>query len=121
MMQWGLTLMATVQTAIVFIRRELVTSYVAAGILKGGEELPYKRFLVGTVFLLVAATILWALTNRTVQQYRHYKGQLLRSSPSGIDDQVPTGITKYLMYLFFAFPLMDLLFRVWIEVEIKIH
>jgi hypothetical protein len=120
MMQWGLTLMATLQTAIVFLRREFLNTYIATGLLKPGEELPYKRYLMGTVFLGVAALILWALTNRSNQQYRHYKVQLIRSSESGIDDKPPSGIGKYLMYLFFAFPVLDLIFKVW-TVEIKIR
>src|ERR1035438_4589491 len=92
-MQWGLTLLVSIETALVFIRRELINSFVAAGTLKEGEGLPYHRYLVGTAFLLVAATILWALTNRTVQQYRHYKHQVIECSKSGIKDLPTTGIS----------------------------
>jgi hypothetical protein len=108
-MQWGLTLMVSIQTALVFIRRDLLSTFVAGGLLKVGEELPYHRYLVGTVFLGVAATILWALTNRSAKQYRHYKKQLLEcEEKSGIVDQPPTGISKWIGVFYFAFPVLDI-------------
>jgi len=121
-MQWGLTLMVSLETALLFIRRELLNSFIAAGTLKAGDALPYHRYLVGTCFLIVAATILWALTNRSVQQYRHYKNQLLGCSKSGIVDLPTSGISKWIGFFYFAFPVMDIMFRFWIEFTgITIH
>jgi hypothetical protein len=121
-MQWGLTLMVTIQTALVFIRRELLGTFIAGGILKAGDELPYHRYLVGTTFLIVAATMLWAFTNRSVQQYRHYKNQLLECSASGIKDLKTSGISKWIGFFYFAFPILDVAFRFWIEFTgIKVH
>jgi hypothetical protein len=115
--------MVSIQTALVFIRRDLLSTFVAGGLLKVGEELPYHRYLVGTVFLGVAATILWALTNRSAKQYRHYKKQLLAcEEKSGIVDQPPTGISKWIGVFYFAFPVLDIAFRFWIEFTgVKIH
>jgi hypothetical protein len=114
-MQWGLTLMVSLETALIFIRRELINSLVAGGALKPGDGLPYHRYLLGTLFLTVAATILWAFTKRTAQQYRHYKNQLLECHRMGIKDLPPTGITTWVIFFYFAFPIMDVAFRVWIE------
>src|ERR1017187_10405553 len=75
-MQWGLTVMVSLQTAIFFVRRDLVQTYVDAGILKKGQELPYYRYAVGTVFILGCAFVLRRFTERVSQQYRHYKTQL---------------------------------------------
>ena len=121
-MQWGLTLMVSIQTALVFIRRELLNSFITGGVLKAGDELPYPRYLIGTTFLAFAAAILWALTNRSAAQYRHYKKQLFECQDSGIEDMPTSGITKWIGYFYFAFPALDVAFRVWIEFTgIKIH
>ena len=42
-MQWALTVMISLQTAIFFVRRDLVITYVDAGILKKGQEVSRIR------------------------------------------------------------------------------
>jgi hypothetical protein len=116
-LQWGLTVMVSLQTAMFFVRRDLSQTYVDAGILKKGQELPYFRYVVGTVFLLGCALVLRRFTNRVAEQYRHYKTQLVTSSESGIDDKSTTGMSKWGGYLFFAFPLYDILVRLWVEIS----
>ena len=121
-MQWGLTLMVSLETALLFIRRELLNSLISGGILKAADGLPYHRYLVGTFFLTVAATILWALTKRSAQQYRHYKNQVLQCNKLGITDLPTSGISKWIGFFYFAFPIMDIAFRFWIEITgIKFH
>jgi hypothetical protein len=82
-MQWGLTLLISLQTAIFFVRHDLIQQYVDSGVLKKGEELPYYRYLVGTVFIALCSYVLWRLTNRVNAQYRHYKDQLVKNNTSG--------------------------------------
>src|ERR1700733_14184083 len=112
--QWALTLMISLETAIFFVRRDLIETYVKAGKLTQGDELPYFRYLLGTGFLLFCAYVLWKFTNRVNEQYRHYKSQLLNSSESGIDDNPTTGVSNWMRYLYFAFPAYDLGVRLWI-------
>lgn len=114
-MQWGLTLMVSLETALIFIRRELINSLIAGGALKAGDGLPYHRYLVGTFFLTVAATLLWAFTRRSAQQYRHYKNQVLECHKLGIKDLPTSGLSKWIGLFYFAFPIMDIAFRIWIE------
>jgi hypothetical protein len=120
-MQWGLTLMVSLQTAIFFVRRDLLQTYVDAGTIHKGQELPYYRYLVGTGFLLLCAFVLWKLTNRVNVQYRNYKDQLAGSNESGIKDNPTTGVSGWIRYLYFAFPFYDLAVRVWVEITLHIH
>src|ERR1035437_9212384 len=96
MMQWGVTLLIGLQTALFFLRRELSDRYIAAGELKVGQQLPYGRYLIGTGFLTLAAAIVWAVNRRSVQQYRNYKSQLLTNNESRINDEAPGGVAHWL-------------------------
>lgn len=122
-MQWGLTVMVTLQTAIFFVRRDLVQTYVDAQILQKGQELPYYRYGVGTIFLCLTAFVLQKFTARIIVQYRFYKKQLVESAESGIKDNATTGVSSWGNYLFFAFPLYDLAVRIWVDfsVHLAIH
>jgi len=120
-MQWGLTIMASLQTAIFFVRRDLVLTYIDSGIIKKGQELPYYRYLVGTFFLLLCASVFWKLTSRINVQYRHYKRQLVESAKSGINDNPTTGVSDWMRYLYFAFPVYDIAVRVWVDLAVHFH
>ncbi len=98
----------------------MVSGRVEAGKLPKGSELPWSRYLVGTVFLSVTAWIVSLLTGRMVEHYRHYRAQLIdcSKSGSGIDDKPIRKISRWAQVLFFIFPVMDLLFRVYIAVEV---
>jgi hypothetical protein len=120
-MQWGLTVMVSLQTAIFFVRRDLVQTYVDAGILSKGSELPLYRYLVGSIFLLGCAVVISKYYRRSAEQYRHYKGQLLTSAESGIDDKSTTGMARWMGYLYFVFPVYDILVRIWVEFKFSVH
>ena len=120
-MQWGLTMMISLQTAIFFVRRDLVQSYVDAGILRKGAELPLFRYLIGSIFLVGCAFVISKYYNRSAVQYRHYKDQLVKNAESGIDDKATTGMSRWMGYLFFAFPVYDVLVRIWIDFKFSVH
>jgi hypothetical protein len=120
-MQWGVTVLVSLQTAIFFVRRDLAQSYLDSGTINRGQELPILRYLVGTGFLTTCAIIFWKLTNRVNIQYRHYKDQLTQSNRSGIVDKPTTGVADWIRYLYFAFPIYDVAARVWIEVTLHLR
>jgi hypothetical protein len=119
-MQWGLTVMVTLETAIFFVRRDLAQTYVDAGIITKGQELPYFRYGVGTAFLLLCSFVLYKFTSRTIVQYRHYKNQLAASNESGIVDKPTSGVSSWVNYLFFAFPVYDLAVRLWVDLTVRL-
>ena len=51
LMQWGVTLLVSVETALFFIRRDVLASEIQSGRLKLGDELPAYRYYMGTGFL----------------------------------------------------------------------
>ena len=120
-MQWALPVMISLQTAIFFVRRDLVQTYVDAGLLKKGQELMYSRYFIGTGFLLLCSAVLWKFSSRVNVQYRNYKDQLSQGTESGIKDNPTTGISGWVRYLYFAFPAFDIFVRIWIDLEIHIH
>ncbi|HEV2619255.1 MAG TPA: hypothetical protein VGU23_04885 [Acidobacteriaceae bacterium] len=112
-LQWGVTLMISVQTIIFFVRQALLAADIDAGKLPRGGHLSLGRYLIGTSFLLFIAFILSRLNARSIEQYRHYKTQLIASRESGITDLPIKHTGRYLYYLYFAFPVIDVLIRVY--------
>jgi hypothetical protein len=119
--QWGLTVMVSLETAIFFVRRDLIQSAIDAGTLAKGQELPYFRYLVGTGFLALCAIVLWKVVARSTEQYRHYKEQLVKASVSGINDKTTGGVTFWMRYVFFAFPIYDLGVRIAVSIHIHFY
>lgn len=119
--QWGLTVMVSIETAIFFVRHELVQGYIDAGVLKKGDELFLRRYAIGTAFLAVAAFVLHKFSRRVAEQYRYYKQQLLNTNDSGVEDKPTSGVSKWVSYLYFAFPAFDILQRLWIDLTFKIN
>ena len=119
--QWALTVLASLDTAILFVRHELIQTYVDAGLLKKGDELFYRRYLIGTAFLLIGAYVFHKFSRRAAEQYRYYKTQLVASSVSGIKDMPTTGMAGWTSYLYFAFPAFELFSRLWIDFSFKLN
>jgi hypothetical protein len=112
-LQWGVTLMISVQTVIFFVRQALLNADIDAGKLPRGAHLSLGRYLIGTGFLFYIAFILSKLSARSIEQYRHYKTQLMASRESGITD-LPIRHTGRLVYfLYFSFPFIDIAVRIY--------
>lgn len=119
-MQWGVTLMISLQTALFFARQDLIRNGVVVLTASGGHEVPAYRYLMGTTFLAVCAFVVSKFSSRTANQYRHYKNQLVSSDGSGIKDQPPSGVSGWAHWLYFAFPVFDVLGRLWVDLQIHI-
>jgi hypothetical protein len=121
LLQWGVTLIASLQTAVFFIRREMLAALIEANKLpKGTLSLPWKGHLIGTLFVCVAALMFSYLTVRTVLGAQYYREQLKDFSFSGIKD-LPIadhrGRRKFIRIaiigMFWVFPVLDTLFWVF--------
>jgi hypothetical protein len=118
--QWGVTLMVTLQTSPFFVRRDIVQGLVVSKKLKEGAELPWHRYLIGTVFLVIVAYILSRFNQRMAAQYRHYKQQLIEARDSGITDLPIVRTSRLVTWLYFIFPMIDVVFRAYrMYVEVK--
>jgi hypothetical protein len=103
MMQWGVTVMISLQTALFFLRQDILKRYIDAKVLLASADVPDGRYYMGTAFLIFVATILAVLTARSLAQYRNYKTQLIACRSSGVKD-LPIrffGTVAYVLYFFF--------------------
>jgi len=115
MMQWGVTVMISLQTALFFLRQDVLKRYIDAKFLPVGADVPDGRYYVGTAFLFFIACILAVLTARSLAQYRNYKKQLIACRSSGVTD-LPIrfiGTVAYLLYFFF--PAADAVSHLYIK------
>ena len=115
LMQWGVAVLAAVESNLYYVRMSVMRHLFDADRLKVDELLPFPRWLIGTLFLSLLAYIFSQYTKRTVLHHLAYRKQLLSMTPSysGIEEPIPTGghINRIHYYLYFAFPLFDIL--VW--------
>lgn len=118
-LQWGLTVMVSFQTALFFIRREVLSADIEAGRLAKGSQLPFGRSLLGTLFLFGLAMIFSRLSARMAEQYRHYKAQLTANRESGITDLPIQYTSRWVYPLFFFFPILDVLSRLYIDITFR--
>jgi hypothetical protein len=84
-----------------------------AGKLPKGAHLPPDRYFIGTAFLFFIAFILSRLSARCIEQYRHYKTQLIASRESGITDLPIKNRGRLAYYLYFSFPFIDIAVRIY--------
>jgi hypothetical protein len=117
-MQWGVTGLVSVETALFFIRRDIAMSYGdgKAGVL----QIPVQRYLIGTFFLVILASVFFRISLYISTRMAHYRNQLGVKSESGIVEMPPrNGVRRWVFCLYFVFPLLDLLFRVYLKISIS--
>jgi hypothetical protein len=115
-LQWGVTVLVSVQTALFFVRRDITGEYASRGLLHAGEPLPFHRYIIGSFFLLVLATIFSRMTYRTSLRLYNYKRQLLECLPSGIEELGRFPELRILgAAVYFVFPLLDVFLRLVIH------
>ena len=117
--QWGVTLLISVQTALFFVRRDVLNGLIDGGIIPKGSELPIPRYVIGTLFLFVVATILSMVGARHAKQYRHYKMQLAESRQSGIVDLPIKHTARWMYALYYIFPIIDVLYRLYVDIRLQ--
>jgi len=125
LLQWGVTVLAAVETSLYYVRRDATKHLIDLGQLKPEQPLPLLRWGLGTVFLTILAYIFFRLTDYVVQRHGFYRDQLITMSPSysGIQEQSRGGrINTIHHYIFFLFPAFDVVLWVYFYVgEVIIH
>jgi hypothetical protein len=121
--QWGITVMAALHTAIYYVRRDIVERMVDAEQLKPGANLPLDRYVIGFLALVVVAFIFSSMSIAVSRQWRHMRQQLIdvAAAGSGIDVYTHPRVPMRwgLVIIYFIFPLMDLLVRIYVSFEVK--
>ena len=99
-LQWGISVITGASTIIFYARRSVKDDLVASAVLKIGEPLPLKVYLIGTAFLFLLAYIFYKLADTAANRYRVYVGQLVQFKTSGIVEPTPTGRSVWLGWVF---------------------
>ena len=119
MLQWGATFLASLQTVIFFFRKDMYEKMVHAGQLMGEQYIPWDRYLIGTFFLIVVASIFSYLVVLAGNRYRKIRQQLVEADVYGIDyGDVRKSARPIVLLVFYIFPIIDILVRVYIKVEL---
>jgi hypothetical protein len=115
-LQWAVTVLAATELNLYYIRRDIRQHLVDEKIISPIQLVPFFRWFLGTLFLIVLAYIFSRYSSRLVKRHEMYRKQLHAMNPSysGIDESIPVGgkLAKIFYYLFYAFPLFDLI--IWI-------
>lgn len=113
--QWGVTLLASLQTVLFFARKEALSFSIQRGQLpQGTVELPLGRYLMGTSFLLIVATLFAVLSAYASRRYGSYRKQLAECQTSNIVEMPASGPLRFLMRcLYFVFPALDIGYRLY--------
>lgn len=115
-LQWAVTVLAASEINLYYVRRDIFQHLVAAKIIDPNQLLPFFRWFLGTIFLTGLAYIFSRYSSRLVKRHEMYRVQLQEMKPtySGITESLPIGgrLAKIFYYLFYAFPLFDLI--IWL-------
>jgi hypothetical protein len=112
-LQWGITVITGASTITFYARRSIKEDLVASKILNLGDPLPLKTYFIGTVFLLLLAYIFFKLSDTAGHRYRTYVGQLPQLNSTGIVEPTAAGRSVWLSWIFFVFPMFDILLRIY--------
>jgi len=110
--EWGITLLATLETALWFVRQEVRTTMIASGMLDKASPLPWGLYLLGTLFLFLVSGIFIVFMMGVSVTARGYRRQLVERIESGIKE-LPLHKTsrRGLIFMFLIIPVVDLCFR----------
>jgi hypothetical protein len=114
--QWGVAFIATLQTAIFFIRREVLTGLIDSGRLPKGSLLPVWRHFFGTGVVLLIAIFFTTLSLAIGDRLRWYQEQLAENITSGVKEPPPNHsranrLRFMVITLYFLFPALDIIGR----------
>lgn len=112
LLQWGVTVLASLQTAIFFLRKDVYERMLASKELTPDHHLPWNRYLVGTVFLFILASIFTYLLILVGNRYRKLREQLVATNLYQIEHGDAKKSARWVTVLvFFIFPLLDVFVR----------
>jgi len=130
LVQWGVSVLVALQTALYFVRRDVIKSLIdrelapnvtmkqAVETLVKAEKLaaeallPWWRYIAGTCFLLFVSLVFAGVTIYGTKQYRHARSELAKHVTSGITPPQTSNVPLMLIVLMFLFfPLFDVFVR----------
>ncbi len=121
--KWGVSLLATMQTAFFFLRKDVYQRMLDNHELAPGTYLPWNRYLIGTGVLLVVSLIFVGFSH--FLRLRFYFYVKLLNDKSICENPVPLPPTPWwigwiLTTLYFTFPIMDIVIRIVLGIEMSL-
>lgn len=107
---WGVTVLTAVEGFLCNLRINIKDHLLANHQLQPGQMLPFFRWCVGSLFLAMLATIFSILIRHVQNRHREARQQLAKDSYTGIiESPIPQWLRFWLVFVFFLFPLVDLI------------
>jgi hypothetical protein len=112
MLQWCVTVLASLETALFFVRKDIYEKMLAANLIGTADPLPLRVFVRGTVFLFVVAVIFGWLNFRVANRLRTLRAQLVKLNFYQIEHPTTSKAARFVtLFMLLAFPIMDLFLR----------
>src|SRR6266446_1379102 len=108
LIQWGVTLLAALESSFYFVRRDLAQRLTGREHVDPAEVLSLAHWIFGTILIFLIALLFWVLTMNLLKRYYSYRVQLntISSTYSEIDDsEVKTHFQWVPAVFFLTFPL----------------
>jgi hypothetical protein len=119
LLQWSVTVMAALQTTIFFFRKDLYGRLLAAGTVGPGQSIPLSRYLLGTIYLTIVASVFAAIMLMAGNRYRKIRTQLVNINIYQIEyGDVRRSARPIMLLILYAFPLLDLFIRFYFRIEL---
>ena len=120
-LQWSVTALAAVHLALFNMRREMAERMFKAKELLEGQPLPFGRYIIGTFYLTVIATLFALILNLILKRTRHTRKQLEQSNFFQIEFEKPKWYGRWIIFgIIYAFPLLDLVVRLYVRVSLDL-
>lgn len=120
--QWGVAVLVAMQTAIYFVRKDVWQTLLDKKLLGAGQPLPMQNYRLGTIGLLMVATIFSILTLLISRNAVHYRKQLLEDKTCLLTHRPLTRhyvAMGLICILYFLFPILDYILRIY-KIEVGI-
>ena len=119
LVQWGMGLLASMETAMWFVRNEQRQAMIAAKKLAADEPLPLIIYGSDSVLLVIVALTFVYFYRGIAKRIKKYGEELKRTNQSGIQDlEVPKPSRLLVALMLMAIPIYDVGKRIVIEVSL---
>jgi hypothetical protein len=110
LLQWGVTILAALETNLYYVRRDVAKHLQEAQLVSPDQMFPFFKWVVGTFFIFSIAVIFSILIYYVIRRHIGYRSQLLAmDSYSGIVEPKTGGKINFIPFgLLFFFPVFDL-------------
>ena len=118
LLQWGVTVLTALQTAIFFFRKDLYQRMIDSQEITRGHYIPWNRYLIGTVYLFFVATIFSYILVMVGNRYGKIRSQLVETNCYGIQHGDANKVVRYaVLMVFYAFPILDIVIRLYVSID----